>query len=107
MLSKNGGEDLSAILSSFKLLSEDDSPMVRRSCAQAMAYFKARESTDWKKLTEILRTLAGDNYDSVRSATFESMLSILQEGPTRDQSELTMYVELVNRASRDTSWRVR
>ena len=90
-----------SLIQLFKELCNDDTPMVRRTCAECLKDFA--DYAD--KLMEQFRKLVSDNQDSVKQMALESCVNFchgLQDGAFKEQM-----IPILDKASKEHSWRIR
>ncbi|KAK6523250.1 Polyamine N-acetyltransferase 1 [Orbilia ellipsospora] len=98
-----------SLRSHFGQLVHDDTPMVRRASATALAKF-AKHMTAEIIVAEILslfQHLAQDDQDSVRLLTVEILISIAEVIPQDQQASHTILLTTLTNLIGDKSWRVR
>ncbi|TIA70912.1 hypothetical protein E3P91_02859 [Wallemia ichthyophaga] len=91
----------------FKKLTNDDTPMVRRSAAKNLAGFiNVLEPNEiFSEFIDVYKKLAIDDQDSVRLLTVEALITIMKKlDKSQVNSEL---LPCVRAACNDASWRVR
>jgi serine/threonine-protein phosphatase 2A regulatory subunit A len=91
----------------FAKLTEDETPMVRRSAASAMKNFIPTIAKDHvkKEIVPIFQKLAKDDQDSVRLLIIESCVALAKMFDQEDKT--TLVLPTVRACSVDKSWRVR
>lgn len=97
----------SELRSMFRMLCQDDTPMVRRAAAAKLGEFAQVVSLEHLK-SEIIPTftnVANDDQDSVRLLSVEACVSIASLLPQSDREQLIM--PTLRHSVEDHSWRVR
>lgn len=91
----------------FRLLCQDDTPMVRRAAASKLGEFAKVVELEYLKsdLIPVFMTMAKDEQDSVRLLAVDACVSIAGLLPPEDVEQLAM--PTIRACATDNSWRVR
>ncbi|EWC43446.1 protein phosphatase PP2A regulatory subunit A [Drechslerella stenobrocha 248] len=98
-----------SLRANFGLLVNDDTPMVRRAAATALAKFAKNMSPEVvvAEILSLFQHLAQDDQDSVRLLTIEVLISIAEVIPQDEQASHTVLLTTLRNLIGDRSWRVR
>ncbi|KAK6356938.1 hypothetical protein TWF718_001276 [Orbilia javanica] len=93
----------------FGQLVHDDTPMVRRASATALAKFTKHMTAEIvvAEVLSLFQHLAQDDQDSVRLLTVEILISIAEVIPQDQQANHTILLTTLRNLIGDKSWRVR
>ncbi|KAK6516893.1 hypothetical protein TWF506_006777 [Arthrobotrys conoides] len=98
-----------SIRAQFGQLVHDDTPMVRRASATALAKFTKHMTAEIvvAEILSLFQHLAQDDQDSVRLLTVEILISVAEVIPQDQQATHTILLTTLRNLIGDKSWRVR